>query len=324
MMKLAYCWIGALLPLMGLAQTTARHPWPLQPNTAHETLFFIPNAVDTTRCTGSVETTSGTVILPDGFWMPGDCEDVPERTLWGNFTLIVPRSFTEPVTDTAMHYSYGFATFNQEGRFLHHPFIFDNGPDYWREGRRRVVEDGKMGLVNRLGEWIIPVGEYRFLEPVEKGLVWACRDCSFYNPLHEEHGGEFKGSDWDLLSVDGKVLAKHLKPGDKRTAGRWQQTVAATRKAPVLSKLTARLLSLPQVAAYAAMYHTPLTELHFVCYDLPSNESPYYHLGLESRSDNYFPGDEMQVLISPDGSEIYHLEEDLQELVPLNEWRVAD
>ncbi len=323
MMKFVYPWIGVLLSSVSQAQHPGRHPWPLHTNTAHETLFFVPDATDTTRCIGSVETTSGKVILPDGFWMIGGCEDVPERTLWGNFTLIVPRDFREPVTDTAMHYSYGFATFNQQGQFLHHPFIFDNGPDYWREGRRRVVENGKMGLVNRQGQWIIPVSMYRFLEPAENGLIWACRDCSFYNPHHEEHGGEFNGSDWDLLSVDGQLLAQHV-THDQSTTDRWKPAVAARQKMWLPPTLAAQLLALPQVAAYAAMYHTPLSELHFVCYDLPSKESPYYHFGLESTSDHYFPGDEMQVLISPDGSEIYHLEEDLQRLVPLQEWRAVE
>ncbi len=317
-----------LFPGLAAAQKTALHPWPLAENRRGERLFFVPDAADTSRYTGSVETTTGKVILPKGFILLSGYEDVPEKELLGNFVLIVPQDFKEPVTDTAMHYSYGFATFNQKGQFLNHPFIFDNGPDYWREGRRRVVENGKMGLVNRMGKAVIPVAGYRFLEVAQNGIVFACRDCSFYNPHPEkdEHGGVFRGDDWDALDVDGKLLARHISPQERRndSGSAWRQKRPSKRTSSLTRKLASQLLRLPQTAAHARLYSTPLRELRYVCYDVPSAQCPYYHFGLESKEESSFPADDMQVLISADGKTIFHLEEDLQRLVPLKEWKIQE
>lgn len=315
-----------LFPSLATAQETIRHPWPLAENTKKEKLFFVPDPADTLHSIGAVETESGKVILPKGFWLLPGYESIPEKELTGNFVLIVPQDFKEPVTDTAMHYSYGFATFNQKGQFLNHPFVFDNGPDYWREGRRRVVENGKMGLVNRMGKAVIPAGSYRFLEAAQNGMVFACRDCSFYNPQHEEHGGVFKGEDWDALDVDGKLLVRHVSPQERRnhSGSAWRKKMTSKRATPLTRKLAAQLLRLPQTSAHARLYSTPLRELRYVCYDVPSAQSPYYHFGLEGKVDNSFPADDMQVLISPDGETVFHLQEDLQRLVPRKEWKVPE
>lgn len=44
--------------------------------------------------------------------------------------------------------------YNREGKFLYYPQFYDNGPDYWKEGIRRYVENGKIGYVDIWGNKI--------------------------------------------------------------------------------------------------------------------------------------------------------------------------
>lgn len=41
--------------------------------------------------------------------------------------------------------------YSRNGDFLYQAQLFDNGPDYWAEGVRRYVENGKMGFVDQSG-----------------------------------------------------------------------------------------------------------------------------------------------------------------------------
>lgn len=45
--------------------------------------------------------------------------------------------------------------YDRNGKFLYYPLWFDNGIDYYEEGFRRYVENGKVGFVNKLGQKII-------------------------------------------------------------------------------------------------------------------------------------------------------------------------
>ena len=53
---------------------------------------------------------------------------------------------------------------------LLYPFIFDNGPDYIKEGLFRFVENNKIGFANPDGIKIIPA-EFDFVEPFIEGIA---------------------------------------------------------------------------------------------------------------------------------------------------------
>lgn len=59
---------------------------------------------------------------------------------------------------------------NAQGKVLLEPFIYDNGPDYVREGLFRFVENKKIGFANLNGQKIIPA-QYSFVEPFEQGYA---------------------------------------------------------------------------------------------------------------------------------------------------------
>lgn len=79
------------------------------------------------------------------------------------------QSFKKPITDETIEFTLlpkgGKADFSKvsvawgsvysrTGEFLYYPFFEDNGTDYWRQGVRRYVENGKVGFVDKSGSKI--------------------------------------------------------------------------------------------------------------------------------------------------------------------------
>ena len=70
----------------------------------------------------------------------------------------------------------GWLFINQAGEELLKPFIFDNGPDAFKEGLARFVEEGKIGFFNPAGDVVIPA-KFDFAYPFEQGQAKACEGC---------------------------------------------------------------------------------------------------------------------------------------------------
>jgi len=60
--------------------------------------------------------------------------------------------------------------YNRKGEFLYHAQLYDNGPDYWGEGVRRYVENGKIGFVTKSGIKITPAA-WDFALPFNYGYA---------------------------------------------------------------------------------------------------------------------------------------------------------
>ena len=130
---------------------TLPNPYRRAANTRGEKLYFVPG-------TGAVETQTGKVIIRPGMRMLAGDEDVPKVELPSTFFDLIDTTAAQKASH--MHFFYSICTFNAKGDLLYHPQWFDNGPDYWVEGRRRFIENERMGLVNRLGQRIDPARDY--------------------------------------------------------------------------------------------------------------------------------------------------------------------
>lgn len=60
--------------------------------------------------------------------------------------------------------------YDRQGRFLYTALWYDNGLDFWEEGMRRFVENGKVGFVDRLGRKAVPA-QWDYAEPFEYGYA---------------------------------------------------------------------------------------------------------------------------------------------------------
>lgn len=60
--------------------------------------------------------------------------------------------------------------YDRVGHYLYSPISFDNGMDYWEEGYRRFIEDGKVGFVDGNGRKVIPA-QYAAADPFSHGYA---------------------------------------------------------------------------------------------------------------------------------------------------------
>lgn len=96
----------------------------------------------------------------------------------------------------------GWAYIDAQGRVLIRPFLFDNGPDYFREGLARFVSGGRFGFFDRHGKVVIPA-RYAFALPFSEGLAAVCNGCK------EVAVGEHKamrGGQWGYINRQGKLV----------------------------------------------------------------------------------------------------------------------
>lgn len=108
------------------------------------------------------------------------------------------------------------SVYNRDGKFLYHVQWFDNGLDLWSEGKRRFVENGKIGFVNRDGEKIIAAqydaaGQFHLgyasviIGKVKKQCI-APDDCEKFSYVADEGADEF------VINERGKRISGSLKP----------------------------------------------------------------------------------------------------------------
>ena len=60
--------------------------------------------------------------------------------------------------------------YDRAGHYLYSPISFDNGMDYWEEGHRRYIENGKVGFVDGNGHKVIPA-QYAAADPFSHGYA---------------------------------------------------------------------------------------------------------------------------------------------------------
>jgi len=93
----------------------------------------------------------------------------------------------------------GWAYIDQRGNVLIRPFIFDNGPDYFREGLARFTRQGKFGFFDESGKVVIEP-RFDFALPFSEGLAAFCDGCK------EEADGEHRsvrGGKWGFINKHG-------------------------------------------------------------------------------------------------------------------------
>lgn len=154
-----------------------------------------------------------------------------EREIEFLFSIKQPKS-TNPLIVA------GGDVYDRKGKYLYSPLWFDMGLDYWIEGRRRFVENHKVGFVNRKGEKVIPAqyqavssfwngyaavyvghwrnkyadnGDYKGLEPADETGKYQFID--YYGNVVS---GSLKRQSPTDIEIEGKFFPCYLKKCDQR------------------------------------------------------------------------------------------------------------
>ena len=83
------------------------------------------------------------------------------------------------------------------------PYIFDNGPDYLKEGLFRYVDNNKIGFANMQGQKVIQA-TFDFVETFNSGLA-AFNIGGQYKKIDEEHS-TWQGGLWGFINKNGQVV----------------------------------------------------------------------------------------------------------------------
>lgn len=98
--------------------------------------------------------------------------------------------------------------YDKNGNFLYKPFFYDNGADFFSEGVRRFVKDGKVGFVDRNGKTAIEA-KHDFVSPFNYGYAVFCDGCD-WEKTEDEHKAMVGGT-WGVMNFEGREI-KPLKP----------------------------------------------------------------------------------------------------------------
>lgn len=121
----------------------------------------------------------------------------------------------------------GWAYIDATGKLLVRPYVFDNGPDYFRQGLARFTGAGKFGFFDRRGRVAIPA-KFDFAAPFSEGLAAVCEGCK------EVRLGEHsvrQGGRWGFIDRSGALViparfeeARQFENGRAKVKlnGRWQ------------------------------------------------------------------------------------------------------
>ena len=89
------------------------------------------------------------------------------------------------------------------------PYLFDNGPDYFKEGLSRYVENNLIGFIDEKYQIAIPA-QYEFVTPFHNNYATFCVGCKEV-PLKEgsEHT-KMEGGKWGVIHKKGKVVVEAI------------------------------------------------------------------------------------------------------------------
>ncbi len=95
----------------------------------------------------------------------------------------------------------GWRLIDATGKPILAPFIFDNGPDEFKEGLARYVENDKIGFYKLGGKKVTPAN-YEFALPFSEGLAAVCQGCQ-----KEAMGEHYRmaGGKWGFVNHKGEI-----------------------------------------------------------------------------------------------------------------------
>jgi hypothetical protein len=160
--------------------------------------------------------------------------------------------------------------FDRKGTLLHHPLVYDAGPDYYVEGFRRCVENGKVGFANEEGKIVIEP-QWDWADPFNYGYSEVCNGCYLDRTIDAEHAILAYSPDGESYYIDktgstttdsGKYLTYPL----KYTLAE-QQMIDSFHKIKAITQI-----------ANAHYYNGTLPAIQFEITVKPLPQYPYYQI----------------------------------------------
>jgi len=289
-------------------------------------LFYFSTA-DSTKV--GVKDEDGKIIIPAKFhnyhfYNFQEAITDPTIELWHSAELknVDPLSPAMPVSEV----------FDRNGNFLYYAQFYDNGPDYYEEGVRRFVENGKIGFVNKSGEKVLPA-IWEFASSFSYGYATAY--TGHWKKKYEKGGERWsivpasETSENFIINKKGERVYPYPQPKDpkdfKKAENEYypypfkynnfeKKLIESLEKLDVLNDLSLRNLGTTNQKREELL-------LQFEIIEYPFENYPYYILqGYRQQ----YKEDDMIFAISEDGKHYYHADFYIQKLIPIKDWIIEE
>jgi len=95
------------------------------------------------------------------------------------------------------------------GKTILKPYLFDNGPDYFKDGLSRYVENNLIGFIDEKYQIVIKA-QYELVTPFHNSYATFCVG---FKEAPSKEGGEhtkMEGGKWGIINKKGKVVVKAI------------------------------------------------------------------------------------------------------------------
>lgn len=211
--------------------------------------------------------------------------------------------------------------YDRKGNFLYRPFAYDNGADYFSEGVRRFVRNGKVGFADRNGKVIIEAG-HDFVSPFHYGYAAYCDGCDW-----EKTGDEHKaivGGTWGVMDFKGQVTqpvaksANTVEVNGKSYPYPFSYTPKEKQVLRFFEKQNKKLSDIYYVNHYERVSEGN-KKLYFEIVERPKENFPFYQVNAYDYRKAEAGLSGLKFLVSETGRKVFALGFD-DEKIPFEKW----
>ncbi|WP_073174613.1 WG repeat-containing protein [Chryseobacterium vrystaatense] len=261
-----------------------------------------------------VKDQNGKIIVPAQFKIYSDLKDgdpVQEETIY----------FDGSKKGEAKEKNTWGYVYDKKGNFLYRPFFYDNGADYFNEGLRRFVKNGKVGFADRTGKITIEA-RHDFVSYFEYGYAEFCDGCD-WEQTEDEHKG-IVGGTWGIMNTKGETVKPIVKRSekDREIQGKYyaypfQYNQKEKTILQFFEKQNKTLSELYYVNVYPLKSEAE-KKLVFEIVERPKENFPYYQINTYASAKGNMISDRFKFMVSEDGKEKYAI--DFNEKIPFDQW----
>ena len=216
--------------------------------------------------------------------------------------------------------AFGYV-YDKKGNFLYRPFFYDNGADYFSEGVRRFVKNGKVGFVDRNGTVIIKP-EHDFVSSFNYGYAAFCDGCD-WEKTEDEHKA-IVGGTWGMMNFKGEIVQPITKSGNAvEIDGKYYPYPFKynEKEKKILQFFEKQNKQLSDI--YYVNHYNKLSEnekkLFFEIVERPKENFPYFQINTYDNGKMNSGSTDFNFIVSEDGKNVYALGYDVEKN-PFDKW----
>lgn len=211
--------------------------------------------------------------------------------------------------------------YDRKGNFLYRPFFYDNGADYFSEGVRRFVKNGKVGFADRNGTVVIKP-EHDFVSPFNYGYAVFCDGCD-WEKTEDEHKA-MVGGIWGMMNFKGEIVQPIAKSDNTvEIEGKYfpYPFKYSEKEKNILRFFEKQNKKLSEI--YYVNHYTELSEhekkLFFEIIERPKENFYFYQVYAYDYRKMQAGISNFKFLVSEDGKDVFALDNDVEK-IPFKQW----